>query len=49
MLTFPWSTPDRPPPLPDHTRQLVVAVSTGPGGGLFPPVIMLDVAAPGAA
>jgi hypothetical protein len=39
MLTFPWSTPDRMPPLPDHTRRLVEAVSTGRGGGLFPPVI----------
>src|SRR3954471_8049450 len=39
MLTFRWSTPDRMPPLPEHTRRLVVAVSTGRGGGLFPPVI----------
>src|SRR5882672_9281526 len=39
MLMFPWSTPDRMPPLPDHTRRLVEAVSTGRGGGLFPPVI----------
>ncbi|HEX3476995.1 MAG TPA: hypothetical protein VHT91_18355 [Kofleriaceae bacterium] len=41
MLTFPWSTPDRSPPLPDHTRRLVEAVRTGRGGGLFPPVIRI--------
>jgi len=41
MRTFPWSTPDRSPPLPDHARRLVEAVRAGRGGGLFPPVLRL--------
>ena len=37
MLTFPWPTLNRWPPLPAHTRRLVEAVRSGRGGELFSP------------
>lgn len=39
MLTFPWPTLNRWPPLPAHTRRLVEAVRSGRGGELFSPVL----------